>query len=77
MIETVVKRIQDKMIEEGIVIGVDRGIVIGVDKGIVIGVDKGREEGTIDVARNLRAMGMSIPDIVKATGLPYEVVEKL
>ncbi len=77
MIETVVKRIQSKIkeegIEEGIVIGVDKGIEIGVDKGIEIGVDK----GTLDVARNLRAMGLSIPDIVKATGLPYDVVEKL
>ncbi len=41
------------------------------------GIEEGIEEGTINVARKLRAMGVSIPDIVEATGLPYEVVEKL
>ncbi len=69
MIETVVKRMQGKMKEEG--------REEGRKEGRKEGREEGKEEVTIDMARNLKAMGMSIPDIVKVTGLPYEVIEKL
>jgi len=40
-----------------------------------------REEGeakkAIEVAQNLKSMGMSLPDIVRATGLPLSEVERL
>jgi predicted transposase/invertase (TIGR01784 family) len=45
------------------------------------GIEKGRAEGeknkAIEVARNLKAMGLSADDIVKVTGLTAEELEAL
>ena len=38
---------------------------------------KGLAEGKAEVARNLKAMGLSAPDIAKATGLTAEEINKL
>ena len=44
-------------------------------------IDTARREGekikAVAIARNLKSMGMSIPDIHKATGLPEEEIEAL
>jgi predicted transposase/invertase (TIGR01784 family) len=37
-----------------------------------VGREEGREEGRVEVARKLRAMGMSNEQIVQATGLSIE-----
>lgn len=58
------------------------GIIVGREEGLEEGLAKGREEGRMEgqievktaIARNLLSMGMSIADIVKATGLPEEEV---
>ncbi len=41
-----------------------------------IGLKKGREEG-MEVARQMKKMGLSIAQIVQASGLPEEVVKGL
>ena len=47
------------------------------NKGEKRGIEKGRAEGRADVARNLKAMGMSTADIIKATGIAAEEIEAL
>ncbi len=46
-----------------------------------IGLKKGREEGVaqgkMEVARQMKKMGLSIAQIAQATGLPEDVVEGL
>ena len=59
--------------------------VEGEEKGIAKGIAKGRAEGraegelskSLTIARNLLAMGMSLPQIVKATGLNEEQLKQL
>ena len=38
---------------------------------------EGRAEGIMLTAKNLKTMGLSIPDIIKATGLSEEDIMKL
>jgi predicted transposase/invertase (TIGR01784 family) len=49
----------------------------GEKRGIEKGRAEGRAEGRADVARNLKAMGMSTADIIKATGIAAEEIEAL
>ena len=53
----------------------------GRDEGIEIGREEGRAEGeqskAIDIAKNLKSMGLSIADIKKATGLSEDDIMKL
>jgi predicted transposase/invertase (TIGR01784 family) len=39
--------------------------------------DEGRTEGTLEIARNLKKMGLSISQIADGTGLPVETIERL
>ena len=55
--------------EEGMAIGEQKGIAIGEQRGIAIGEQKGRAEGALIIARNLKNMGFSPSDVMKATGL--------
>lgn len=59
--------------EAGILLGMQRGRMEGRKEGIREGI----KEGIVETARNLINMGMSYEDIVKATGLSIEVIEKL
>lgn len=49
----------------------------GVEEGIEKGLEKGREEERIGIARTLKEMGLDMPAIHKATGLPIEEIQKL
>ena len=53
----------------------------GRDEGIEIGREEGRAEGeqskAIDIAKNLKSMGLSIADIKNATGLSEDDIMKL
>ena len=51
----------------------EAGILLGMQRGRMEGI----REGIVETARNLINMGMSYEDIVKATGLSIEVIEKL
>jgi predicted transposase/invertase (TIGR01784 family) len=46
----------------------------GIKKGIEIGIDRGEQKKSLEIARNLLAMGLEIESIVKATGLTREVI---
>lgn len=53
------------------------GLEEGLEKGLEKGVEKGRNEERIEIARTLKAMGLDIPAIHKATGLTPEEIQKL
>jgi predicted transposase/invertase (TIGR01784 family) len=44
---------------------------------MIRGVEKGREEGILEVARNLLKLGMSREAIAQATGLDLTTLQKL
>ena len=49
----------------------------GIEEGIEKGIEKGRYEGILQTAKNLLKMGLSISEIMKATGLSEEEVGTL
>ena len=61
---------------EGRIEGRVEGIIVGLEKGEVIGLEKGREEGKTALinskkitARKLKAIGLTVNEIMEATGL--------
>jgi predicted transposase YdaD len=40
-------------------------------------MEKGMEQGKMEVARQMKKMGLSVAQIVQASGLPEDVVEGL
>ena len=59
--------------KEGISIGKKEGISIGKKEGISIGENLEKES----IAKKLMAMGMSMDDIAKATGLSLDKLREL
>ena len=57
--------------------GMEKGIEKGIEKGKEEGLAKGRAEEKIDIARNLKSMGISTDAISKATGLTAEEIDGL
>ena len=68
--------------------GRKEGIEIGREEGIEIGVERGRAEGIArkdaeiaqikkEIARNLKASGVSLDIIAQSTGLSLEEIEEL
>ena len=49
----------------------------GIEKGRAEGIEEGMAQGKSEVARNLKAMGLSTDDIIKATGLTGQEIESL
>ena len=64
----------DEGYEEGLEKGLEKGLNEGLEKGRNEGLEKGRNERSLEIARQLKAMGMSKEQIVQATGLhPNEI----
>lgn len=61
---------------EGYSEGLSEGLAEGLAKGLSQGLADGRTEGRTEVAKKLKLMGMSLKDIMEATGLTEEEVEK-
>ena len=51
----------------------EKGMTIGMEKGM----EKGREEEKLEIARNLKTMGLPSESIAQATGLTIEEIENL
>ena len=51
----------------------EKGMTIGME----IGMEKGREEEKLEIARNLKTMGLPSESIAQATGLTIEEIENL
>lgn len=64
-------------LEQGLKQGIERGIEQGIEQGIEKGIEKGMEEEKIEIARNLKAMGLNVDVIQKATGLTSEAIKEL
>ena len=67
--------------KQGIALGKDlgrkEGITLGRQEGITLGTEKGIALTSRKIALSLKEMGMSVPDIIKATGLSAEEIKKL
>ena len=63
--------------EEGLFEGECKGHVKGMAEGRAEGRAEGNKEGRMETAKNLKAMGLNIDDIVKATGLTVDEVAAL
>lgn len=57
--------------------GFQEGKAKGITEGIQIGMDKGEKKKAIAIAANLKMMGLEISQIVKATGLSKDEIEKI
>ena len=57
--------------------GHEAGFAEGMEKGIEKGMEKGAIETKADIARNLTAIGMSVDQISKVTGLPESAIRAL
>jgi len=55
----------------------EEGRAEGLEKGRSEGLEKGRSEEKSQIAKNLKAMGLSLEAIKQATGLSTEEIEKL
>ena len=53
------------------------GIQQGIQQGLQQGKSLGLIEGKIETARNLLSMGLSLDDIIKATGLSKQEIDHL
>ena len=58
-------------IEEGLAEGREKGLAEGLERGL----KEGSREKAMDIARNLKRMGMSVEDIVEAVGLEADIVQ--
>ena len=72
---------EEKGVLKGINIGRAEGLAEGRAEGLAEGraegLAEGRAEGIMLIARNMKAMGFSVSDIIKATGLPENDISKL
>jgi predicted transposase/invertase (TIGR01784 family) len=57
--------------------GKEEGILKGMEKGMEKGIEVGAKQGKIEVAKRLIKMGLSMEQIVDATGLPKKEIEKI
>lgn len=63
--------------KKGLSKGLAQGLAKGLAQGLAKGLAQGRAEGIRATARNLKQMGLSADDIVKATGLTADEIERL
>ena len=76
-IETGITKGKEIGLAEGKVIGLAEGKVIGLAEGKVIGLAEGSKAKAIEVARNLKSLGMNTDTITQATGLSAEELATL
>ena len=54
-----------------------RGREAGMAEGLAKGLARGREEGMLQMAKNMKLQGLPVDVIQKVTGLPSDVCESL
>jgi predicted transposase/invertase (TIGR01784 family) len=68
-------------LDHSLLVARDEGLEEGLEKGLEEGLEKGREagieEGIIRVAIKMLKLGLPVEQIVNATGLSWEYIEKL
>ena len=66
-----------KGLAEGLAEGMEKGIAEGMEKGLAEGMEKGRAEERLQIARNMKQLGMFVEAIAGATGLTAEEINAL
>ena len=56
---------------------IEEGILQGIAKGEAIGMEKGMEKGKLEIAKSMKADGISFEIIEKYTGISQSEIEKL
>jgi predicted transposase/invertase (TIGR01784 family) len=64
-------------LEEGKVLGLEEGKVLGLEQGKVLGMEQGARTKAIDIAQNMKALGIGNEQIAQLTGLSADEVAKL
>lgn len=67
----------EKGMEKGLEQGMKQGIKKGIAEGLAQGEAKGRAEEKVEIARNLKSLGVQVEAIIKATGLSASEIESL
>ena len=62
---------------EGRAAGIEEGRAAGIEEGRAAGIEEGRAKEKLDIARNLKSLGVTANDIAKVTGLSAEEIEAL
>lgn len=62
---------------EGLAKGREEGLAEGREEGLAEGLKEGERNKQLQIARNLRQMGLREEDIVKATGLSWNEIAQL
>lgn len=62
---------------EGLAEGKAEGLAEGKAKGLAEGLAEGHTEEKLEIARNLKKMGLSTVQVSEGTGLPTETIQKL
>ena len=57
--------------------GIKQGIKQGIEQGLEQGIEQGELAKSLDVAKNLLALGMSVSQIMQVTGLTKEQISSL
>ena len=72
---------EKKGLEKGVDVGVKQGrkegLKEGVEKGKKSGIKKGKKEEKIEIAKDMKADGKSLEEIIKYTKLTQKEIEKL
>lgn len=75
--ENIIKRREEKALQEGEARGLSKGEAIGLEKGEAIGIEKGITKGILTVAKNMKKKGIDPTLIAEATGLSLSEIEEL
>ncbi len=68
------KSLFDTSRDEGYEEGMDKGLAKGMDMGLAKGLAKGRYERAKEIAKQLKAMGLTTEQIAQATGLTLDEI---
>ena len=67
----------DTALRQGRAEGHAKGLEEGLVKGHAKGLEEGREEEKMEMAKNLKSLGVDVKTIMKASGLTEEQIERL
>lgn len=75
--QSTIEEREKQSLKRGLEQGLKQGKEQGLKQGKEEGLKQGKEEEKIEIAKNLKKLGISISDIQKATNLPIETIEKI
>ena len=67
----------DTALRQGHANGLEEGHAKGLEEGRAEGLAEGRTEGMIEMAKNLKSLGVDVKTIMQASGLTEDQIEQL